>query len=71
MATSSITANFYTDDPKAANAIVRLLFLKEARDSWQSPKATGVVIGADFRSDALRRSFGDRLRRKYCGAVHA
>ena len=26
MATSSITANFYTDDPKAANAIVRALF---------------------------------------------
>ena len=26
MATSSITANFYTDDPKAANAIVHALF---------------------------------------------
>ena len=26
MATSSITANFYTDDPKAANAIVSALF---------------------------------------------
>ena len=26
MATSSITANFYTDDPKAANKIVRALF---------------------------------------------
>lgn len=25
MATSSITANFYTDDPKAANAIVHAL----------------------------------------------
>jgi hypothetical protein len=26
MATSSITAHFHTDDPKAANAIVRALF---------------------------------------------
>ena len=26
MATSSITANFHTDDPKAANAIVHALF---------------------------------------------
>ena len=26
MATSSITANFYTDDPKAANKIVHALF---------------------------------------------
>ena len=30
MATSSITANFYTDDPKAANAIVRALFTVSA-----------------------------------------
>lgn len=71
MATSSITESFYCDDPKAANAIVRLLFSKEARDSWHPPKATGVAIGADFRSDAQRRSFGERLRRKYCGAVRA
>lgn len=71
MATSSITESFYCDDPKAANAIVRFLFSKEARDSWQTPKSTGVVIGADFRNEAQRRSFGERLRRKYCGAVHA
>lgn len=69
MATSSITESFYCDDPKAANAIVRLLFSKEARDSWRPPKETGVAIGADFRSDAQRRSFGERLRRKYCGAI--
>jgi len=71
VATSSITESFYCDDPKAANAIVRLLFSKEARDSWRTPKATGVAIGVEFRTDAQRRSFGDRLRRKYCGAVHA
>ena len=71
MATSSITESFYCDDPKAANAIVRLLFSKEARDSSQTPKSTGVVIGADFRNEAQRRSFGERLRRKHCGAVHA
>ena len=41
MATLSITESFYCDDPKAANAIVRLLFSKAARDSWQAPKATG------------------------------
>ena len=28
MATSSITANFHTDDPKAANAIVHALFTR-------------------------------------------
>ena len=28
MATSSITANFYTDDPKAANKIVHTLFMR-------------------------------------------
>ena len=71
MATSSITESFYCDDPKAANAIVRLLFSKEARDSWQTPKSTGGVIGADFRNEAQRRSFCERLRRKYWGAVHA
>ena len=71
MATSSITENFYCDDPKAANAIVRLMFSNDSRNSWPAPKSTGVLIGADFRSDAQRQSFADRLRRKYCGAVHA
>ena len=71
MATSSITENFYCDDPKAANAIVRLMFSNDSRNSWSTPKATGVLVGADFRSDAQRKSFADRLRRKYCGAVHA
>ena len=28
MATSSITANFYTDDPNAANKIVHTLFMR-------------------------------------------
>ena len=71
MATSSITESFYCDDPKAANEVVRLLFSDKVRDSWTAPKTTGVMIGADFRTVAQRRSFGDRLRRKYCGAVHA
>ena len=66
MATSSITERFYCDDPRAANAVVRLLFSKDAQDAWQTPKSTGVSIGADFRSEAQRRSFGERLRRKYC-----
>lgn len=38
MATSSITANFYTDDPKAANAIVRALFT-QAKASPRQPSA--------------------------------
>ena len=69
MATSSITESFYCDDPKAANEVVRLLFSDEVRDSWTAPKATGVMIGADFRTMAQRRSFGDRLRRKYFGVA--
>lgn len=68
MATSSITESFHCDDPKAANAIVRLLFSKKKSDSWHAPKATGVVVGADFRNNAQKYSFGKRLRHKYCGA---
>jgi len=40
MATSSITANFYTDDPKAANAIVRALFTN-VKPSSKLPTAAG------------------------------
>ena len=42
MATSSITANFYTDDPKAANAIVRALFT-QVKPSPKVPTAVGMV----------------------------
>lgn len=70
MATSSITESFRCNDSKAANAIVNLLFSKKARDSWHTPKATGVVIGAEFRNKTQRNSFAERLRRKYCGAAH-
>ena len=69
MATSSITESFYCDDPKTAIEVVRLLFSDKVRDSWTAPKTTGVMIGADFRTMAQRRSFGDRLRRKYCGVA--
>ena len=38
MATSSITANFYTDDPKAANKIVHALF-SDVKSSSKLPTA--------------------------------
>ena len=43
MATSSITANFYTDDPKAANKIVHALFTNvkpSSRLPTASPRST-------------------------------
>lgn len=51
MATSSITANFHTDDPKAANAIVRALF-SSAPSAWQMPERT--------RSEARHTPSDDR-----------
>jgi hypothetical protein len=38
MATSSITANFYTDDPKVANKIVHVLFT-DVKSSSKLPTA--------------------------------
>lgn len=34
MATSSITENFVCTDPKAANAVVRLLFSEKVPKAW-------------------------------------
>ncbi len=39
MATSGITANFYTDDPKAANAIVHALFTETSSPRRMPPRS--------------------------------
>lgn len=39
MATSSITANFHTDDPKTANAIVHTLFTETSSQRRMPPRS--------------------------------
>ena len=53
MATSSITANFHTDDPKAANAIVHALFTKTP----PSRRRRSRVQVVEFKSAAEKRAF--------------
>ena len=70
MATSSITANFYTDDPKAANKIVHALFT-DVKPSFQPVRSVRVV---GFKSEAqsgrssrrLIKGQWNALKRKYC-----
>ena len=59
MATSSITANFYTDDPKAANKIVHALFTP-APTSQRMPKRHCYEVK---RTPAGDRAFFERVRR--------
>ena len=61
MATSSITANFYTDDPKAANAIVRALFTN-VKPSAKLPTAAGLVRNY---TPAQEHAFWRRVEKKY------
>jgi len=58
MATSSITANFYTDDPKAANAIVHALFTS-VEPSPKLPTAFGTSVKS--RTSAQERAFWNRF----------
>ena len=60
MATSSITANFYTDDPKAANAIVRALFTNVK----PSPLPRQKVEVVEFKTPAAERAFLMRAVRR-------
>ena len=53
MATSSITANFHTDDPKAANAIVRAMFTNVK----PSPLPQQKVEIVEFKTPAEERAF--------------
>ena len=59
MATSSITANFYTDDPRAANKIVHALFTRTLA-SRELPKRTCHEVK---RTPAGDRAFFERVRR--------
>ena len=61
MATSSITANFYCDDAKAANAFVRML-VSPVRDS-PSRRVKAQLL--DFTTDAAKRDFVRRFRAKW------
>ena len=67
MATSSITANFYTDDPKAANAIVHALFTNVK----PSPLPRGKVKIVRFKSDAEKRLFMEKAVRRARECHHA
>ena len=60
MATSSITANFHTDDPKAANAIVHALFTM-AKPSSRVPMRTCHEVK---RTPASDRAFFERVKRR-------
>ena len=62
MATSSITANFYTDDPKAANAIVHALFT-DAPSTVRCPVERQYVVVQ--HTPAQERAFFKRLQKKY------
>ena len=61
MATSSITANFYCDDAKAANAFVRML-VAPVKDS-PSRRARAQLL--DFETEAEKRDFVRRFRAKW------
>ena len=60
MATSSITANFYTDDPKAANNIVRALFTNVK----PSPLPRQKVEIVEFKTAAERIAFARKVARR-------
>ena len=60
MATSSITANFYTDDPKAANKIVHALFSDSSVNRRRVPRVRSEVK----HTPAGDKAFFERLRRK-------
>ena len=63
MATSSITANFYTDDPKAANKIVHALFT-DVKSSFQPVRSVRVV---GFKSEAQKRAPFEKAHKR-CNA---
>ena len=69
MATSSITANFYCDDAKAANAFVDLMFSEKPPAKWVAPIPTGTVH--EFRDKRETENFVKRVvraRRSRVGA---
>ena len=67
MATSSITANFYTDDPKAANAIVRALFTNVK----PSPLPRQTVRVVEFKTPASKLAFFKKVHARAMACTHA
>ena len=67
MATSSITANFYTDDPKAANKIIHALFTRTPPSRRSGP----TVIVEQYKSEAEKRAFMLRAVKRACECQHA
>ena len=59
MATSSITANFYCDDAKAANAFVRML-VQPVKVIKRDPNA---CHAAEFESESEMRAFCKKMAR--------
>ena len=66
MATSSITANVYTDDPKAANAIVHALFT-QTEPSRNLPIGSPVHV---HRTVAQRRAFFQKAHARATAWAH-
>ena len=69
MATSSITANFYCDDTKAANTFVDLLLSEKPPAKWVAPVPTGTAH--EFRNKREVANFVKRVvraRRSKVGA---
>ena len=54
MATSSITANFYCDNAKAANTFVDLLLSEKPPAKWVAPVPTGSVHEFKNRRDVSK-----------------
>ena len=61
MATSSITANFYCDNAKAANTFVDLLLSEKQTEKWVAPVPTGTVH--EFRNWRAISNFVKRVVR--------
>ena len=61
MATSSITANFYCDDAKAANTFVDLLLSEKPPAKWVAPVPTGTAH--EFRNKREVANFVKRVVR--------
>ena len=61
MATSSITANFHTDDPKVANRFVHTLFTNKKLQS-ELPTAAGLV---KHYTPAQERAFWSRFKKAH------
>ena len=69
MATSSITANFYCTEAKAANTFVDLQLSENPPAKWTAPAPTGAVH--EIKGKREIRSAVQRIVRARRGKVHA